>query len=85
MTFEEAVEILSGPETEKEYLQDSDKWLEGLTIINQYMPGFDFIGAEHDILYVVEWLPHITVEHLLKLHRYGFHLNDDTECWARHI
>ena len=67
---------------EKEYMVDGKQLVKGLLILEKFCPIDKRICAEHDILYLADLTEEMTAEETLQLYRYGFHIEEDVECWA---
>lgn len=81
MTFEEASEFLE--KHEDEFLADEKGMMEGFNILAKYGdPARIISGADHDIVRLTSHDEKMSEEEILKLHRLGFHLDNDVECWA---
>lgn len=86
MTFEEADQWLEN-EHDGEFLKETGghQDLLGFQIMAKYVkPDADIVAAaEHDIIYCIEHPENMPEEEILMLHRLGFHLDSDGECWAK--
>jgi len=83
MTFEKAEALLEDTDG---YLsaegKSSEKFIKGIEIMAKYDDDID-PSAEHDIIYLADFSEDMPKEEILELHRLGFHLDGEGECWAK--
>lgn len=61
MTFDEAKNLIE--DKDQKYDEDArNLWLTGFLLFHKYRPKFDLAGAEHDILYVTEFIEEMEEE-----------------------
>lgn len=86
ITFEEAYEMLGGEDGNDDFLTSKgsreENFIEGINILAKYPKDFKY-QAEHDVLYLSDFSFKMTEEDIRRLNVLGFHLEEETECWAK--
>ena len=81
MTIQEAQDLWTPV-----YSNVDKQWLKGILFLHKkdpsYGTGDDQVTAGHTVVYFAPFSEDLTKDEIIQMYKWGFHIDDEFQCWA---